>query len=434
MTKTIQAIILAAGESSRFWPLNYQHKSLMKIMGRPLICYLLDELKKAGIKEIVIVQKPERDIEKALKNYPYEINYVVQPDPKGMGNALWRAKPILKGPFIVLNADIVDCQSIIKDLIRRYQKEGSKAIIVGQKTKTPQLFGMLKLEGKRILEIVEKPKPGQEPSDIKTVVIDLLTPEFFLTYEKVPKEQDDFEKALSAYAKKVEMEVLIVKNREEEGPSFLKYPHQLFAIERFLLSRFLVPKISKTARVSPRAIIEGKVFIGENTTIFENAVIKGPCYIGSNCLIGSHSLVRENVNLEDNVVIGAFAEITRSIFQEGRPIRSGFFGSTHSGYFGDSIIGPNCHFGSGIITANFRLDEKNILVTVKNQKIDTGSSCLGVIVGRNSYFGLHSSTMPGVLIGSDCIIGPGTVVFGNVPDNSKLITKFQTQVLKSRKT
>jgi len=49
---TGQAVILAAGESSRFWPLNtravakggderssstQKHKSLLKIMGRPLI-------------------------------------------------------------------------------------------------------------------------------------------------------------------------------------------------------------------------------------------------------------------------------------------------------------------------------------------------------------------------------------------------------------
>lgn len=429
----MQAVILAAGESSRFWPLNYQHKSLIKIMGRPLVCYLLDELKRAGIKEIVIVQGPKRDIEKELKNYPYEIDYVVQPEPKGMGNALWQAKPILKGPFIVLNADIVNCQSIIKDLIRRYQKEGSRAIIVGQKTKTPQLFGMLKLKGKKILGIVEKPKPGQEPSNIKTVVIDLLTPEFFLTYEKTPKEQYNFEKALSAYARKVKMEVLVVKNKEEEGPSFLKYPQQLFAIERFLFSKFLVPKISKTAKVSKKAIIKGKVFIGENTRVFENAVIKGPCYIGDNCLIGSHGLVRDNTDLEDGVTVGAFAEITRSIFQEGSTTKSVYL-STHSGYIGDSIIGANSHFAAGMIAANFRLDEKNVWVNIKGQKIDSGLARLGLVVGENSFFGIHSGTMPGIFIGSNCVIGPGTVVFENVPDNTKVITKFQTQILKSRKT
>lgn len=433
MTKTMQAVILAAGESSRFWPLNYRHKSLIRIMGRPLICYLLDDLKKAGIKKIVIVQGPKRDIEKELKNYPYEIDFVVQPEPRGMGNALWRAKSILKGPFIVLNADIINCQSIIKDLIRRYQKGAPKAIIVGQKTKTPQLFGMLKLEGKRVLGIVEKPKPGREPSNIKTVVIDLLTPEFFLTYEKVPKEQYDFEKALSVYARKVEMEVLVVKGKEEEGPSFLKYPHQLFGIQNLLFSRLLTPKISKTARISKKAIIEGRVFIGENTRVLEGAVIKGPCYIGNNCLVGSHSLIRDNVNLEDGVAIGAFAEIARSIFQEGGTTQSVYL-SAHSGYIGDSIIGANSHFAAGMIAANFRLDEKNVWINVKSQKIDSGLTRLGIVVGENSFFGIHSGTMPGVFIGSNCVIGPGTVVFENVPDNSKVITKFQTQILKSRKT
>ena len=50
---TGQAVILAAGESSRFWPLNQRHKSLIKIMGRPLIWYTIEGLKKAGIKEIL---------------------------------------------------------------------------------------------------------------------------------------------------------------------------------------------------------------------------------------------------------------------------------------------------------------------------------------------------------------------------------------------
>ena len=47
----MQAVILTAGESSRFWPLNQRHKSLIKIMGRPLIWYTIEGLKKSGIKK-----------------------------------------------------------------------------------------------------------------------------------------------------------------------------------------------------------------------------------------------------------------------------------------------------------------------------------------------------------------------------------------------
>ena len=64
----MQAVILAAGESTRFWPLNKKHKSLFKIMGKHLICYTLESLKKAGIKEVIVVQKQKGDIENELKH------------------------------------------------------------------------------------------------------------------------------------------------------------------------------------------------------------------------------------------------------------------------------------------------------------------------------------------------------------------------------
>ena len=65
----MQSVILAAGESSRFWPLNQKHKSLLKIMGKPIIWHTLNGLKKSGIKETIIIQGPEKDIEKNWKTF-----------------------------------------------------------------------------------------------------------------------------------------------------------------------------------------------------------------------------------------------------------------------------------------------------------------------------------------------------------------------------
>jgi len=70
----MQAVILAAGQSSRFWPLNKRHKSLIKIMGKPLICYTIESLKKLKIKEILIVQSPKREIEEELKKFKFGTN------------------------------------------------------------------------------------------------------------------------------------------------------------------------------------------------------------------------------------------------------------------------------------------------------------------------------------------------------------------------
>jgi len=218
---------------------------------------------------------------------------------------------------------------------------------------------------------------------------------------------------------------------EMEIPS-LKYPWDLFRTNKLLMDKFLRTEIKKSARISKNVTIEGNVYIGENSKIYEGAVIKGPCYIGDNCIIGNNSLIREYTNLENNVLIGAFSEVTRSIFQEDI--------HCHSGYFGDSIFGRGCRLGAGTITANVRIDRgeiKSVIraqrrmemnecsATVKGEKIGTGLDSLGCIMGERTKTGIHCSLMPGKLIGSNCIIGPNSVVSENIEDNTTLYTEFK---------
>jgi len=444
---TGQAVILAAGESSRFWPLNQRHKSLIKIMGRLLIWYTIESLRKAGIREVIIVQGPKRDIEEELKNYELtnlKIRYVIQPKPKGMGNALWQAKNLIKGSFFVLNAERLDGGEIIANC--KLQIANLKAALVGQHTNNPQLFGIMRIKGDRVLEIVEKPAEGKEPSNVRVVGVYLLEPKFFDYYQKIKKGKYDFEEALSLYVK--ENDVRIAMTREKTP--FFKYPWHLFLSEKYLFDKLLKKKIEKSAnpagkplvsygaRIAKSAVIEGDVYIGENTKVFENAVIKGPCYIGDNCIIGNNSLIREYTDLENNVLIGAFAEVKNCIFQEDVHI--------HSGYFGDSIFGKGCRLGAGTITANVRINRgeiytklkiKNALVRLadgsrKKLKINTGLNSLGCIIGENTKTGINVSLMPGVFIGSNSIIGPGSIVFENIPGNTIFYQKFKGIITKKK--
>ena len=218
----------------------------------------------------------------------------------------------------------------------------------------------------------------------------------------------DLEAALSEYAKKDYLKIVILDKAKAQTPS-LKYPWHLFNIEKYLFNRFLKKGISKSAKIDRSAKIKGEVYIGKNVKVFENAVIKGPCYIGNNCIIGNNVLIRECTNLEDDCLIGANAEVTRCIFQEEV--------HTHSGYFGDSIFGKNCKIGAGTVTANIRLDRGEIRSSVKKEKIKTGLTSLGTIAGENTKIGINTSLMPGILIGSNCVIFPNSVIFENIKNN-----------------
>ena len=416
----MQAVVLAAGDSSRFWPLNNKkHKSLMKIMGKPLIWYVVDGIVKCGIEDIIIIQKQELVVEHGLDGHELpkcKISYVTQTQAKGMGDALWQAKSLITDTFLVLNADMVECCEVFTQLINKMKETGAKAVLAGQKTNMPELFGMAKMEGERIMEIIEKPKREDAPSDIKMSGAYLLSKDFFDIYEKVEKGTYDFEAALSIYMKNNDVRVAILKEKEEDIP-FLKYPWHLFSTEKYLFDKMLRPKIEKSAKIAKNVIIEGDVYIGENVRIFENTTIKGPCYIGPNTVIGNNSLVRDYVNLENNVLTGAMVEITRSIFQEEA--------NTHSGYFGDSILGKGCRVGAGITTANVRIDRDSIKSMVKGEKIDTKMSALGVVIGADTRLGINVSLMPGVFIGANSSVGPNSVVFENIEDNVNFYTEFK---------
>ena len=413
----MQAVILAAGESSRFWPLNQRHKSLLKIMGRPLIWYTIESLEKAGIEDVIIVQGPKKDIENALHYESgarnFKIRYVIQPEPKGMGNALLQTKDLLQDQYFVLNAERFDGGDYIKPILEKHKSSGAKLILLGIETSTPWIFGIADLEGDRVKNIIEKPENGKEPSNIRVIGFYFLPKEFLNYYQRISEHMYAFEDALSLYMKENDVRIVIT---QMEIPS-LKYPWDLFRTNKLLMDKFLRTEIKKSAQISKNVVIEGNVYIGENTKIFEGAVIKGPCYIGDNCIVGNNTLTREYSNLENNVLIGTFAEVTRCIFQEDI--------HTHSGYFGDSVFGKGCRLGAGTITANVRIDRGEIKSVVKGEKIGTGLDSLGCIMGENTKSGIHCSLMPGVLIGSNCMIGPNSVVFENIENNTNFYTKFQ---------
>jgi len=411
----MKAVILAAGKSLRFWPLNQRHKSLIKIMGKPLIWYTLDSLRKAGIKDLIIVQASQKDIEKELKNYSFpnlKIKYLIQPEPKGMGNALWQAKDFLKEPFFVLNAERIDGGEIIENVKFKLKSLKCKAILTGERTQTPQLFGIMKLRGDKILDIIEKPRKDKAPSNVRIIGVYLLEPSFFEIYQKIKKNQYDFEKALSLYVKKNDVRVTVPPKKTLP----LKYPWHLFEVKKYLFDKFLRKKIEKNVQIAKNVTIEGKVYIGKGTKIFEGAKIKGPCYIGENCTIGNNALIRDYSNLEDDVLVGAVAEVKNSIFQKNC--------HTHSGFFGDSIFGQGCRVGAGTITANVRIDRKEIRVKDRRKKISTKINYLGAIVGENTKIGINVSLMPGILIGSNCIIGPHSFVRENIGDEKIFYSKF----------
>lgn len=417
------AVILAAGQSSRMYPLaDKAHKSMIRIMGKPILFYTIEALRKSGIHNLVVVVDEENSVREYFGNgqkFGVSIKYAVQSKPEGMGDALLACKDHIKTDFFLLHASHLDVDIFVEDLLKTKRKN-IKGVMIATRKKSGRMQGVFKLSGKKVVEIVEKPKTGEEPSDMRVVGIYFFEKDFLYELEKTPKEHYRLEKAISNYAKVNHVEIVEV----DKDTVSLKYPWDLLGVKNYLF-KHIKRHISSKSNIAESAEIIGEVIVDDGVKIMEGVGIKGPAFIGKNVTIGNNALLRNGVDIEEECVIGGYMEVKNSIFMKNS--------TTHSGFIGDSVIGENCKIAAQFCTGNLRLDRKIVKSVVRNEETETGLKYLGVIVGRGTNIGIRVATMPGVIIGKNSIIGPSTIIMKNVSDNKRYYTKFKEIVSKNEK-
>lgn len=416
----MKVVFLCGGIGKRMHPIT-EDKFMLKFVGKTLLEHQIETATKAGIKEFVIICNPFN--EERIKNYLHplklKIKFAVQKEPKGMADAVISAEGALDGEIIIVNPNDVFEVTAYEKILN--EKSGCDAALLGFKVDSYFSGGYFKLNQKgEFVEIVEKPGEGNEPSDMVNIVVHYVkdSKKFVEYLKRTASEKDDvYEKTLGVMAK----DGFKIKVVPYSGYWFaIKYPWHILEITKYFLDK-MEARVSKTAKISPRATIEGKVIIEDNVRVFEEANIKGPCYIGKNSVIGTNVLIWNYSHIGDYCVIGYSTEIKHS-----------FIGDNcwfHSNYIGDSIIANSCFFGAGTITANFRFDEKTVKVNVGDKRIDTEIDKLGAIIGDNCKTGINVCIMPGVKIGPNSVVSPGVVLNEDLESNKIIFTK-QEHIIK----
>ena len=395
----MKAIFLCGGIGKRMFPIT-EDKFLLNFLGKTLLQHQMEAAKEAGLNQFLVIGNPANmgQIEQIAKKFSgTKIELVMQKKPLGIADALKSAASFFDGDILVLNPNDIFAVSAYTSLLRETQKKTATSYMLGYKIKSYFPGGYLVVNSANELKhIMEKPKPGQEPSNLVNILIHLHTePKNLIEYiENVKTTKDDvYECALDNLVKDGH-KIKVIPYTDFWAP--IKHPWHIFDAVKYLLD-ISQPRISASAYVSGKATIEGKVIIGDNVRVLENAVIRGPAYIGPGSIIGTNALVRDYSHIGADCVIGYSTEVKGSYIGDGC--------WTHSSYIGDSIIGKGCSFGAGTVLANFRFDEQNISVIVEGEAIDTGRDKLGAIIGDNCKTGVNASVMPGIKIGPNSIVG-----------------------------
>ncbi len=130
----LDAVIPAAGKGKRIRPYSEKvPKPMIQVQGRPILAYVLDRCRMAGITNIIIVINPQSSV---LKNYfgdgseyGLSIEYVDQPKPEGIGHAVGLTEGMVRTPFAVYLGDELYFESDHTGFIRTFEKSKCAASV-----------------------------------------------------------------------------------------------------------------------------------------------------------------------------------------------------------------------------------------------------------------------------------------------------------------
>lgn len=194
------AIILAGGLGTRLRPLTDKTpKPLLPIKEKPIVEHIVENLKKYGIKNIILsVGYKAETIKEHFKEGSHlgvNISYSIETEPLGTGGAIKKAALGLTKPFVLLWGDNlmdIDINTMYKDFLR----DAPQVTMALTPREDVENFGVATLQENKIVDFVEKPKREEAPSNLINAGGFIVEPECLkiLPEGKSSMEKDCFEK------------------------------------------------------------------------------------------------------------------------------------------------------------------------------------------------------------------------------------------------
>ncbi len=443
------AIILAGGQGKRMK--TDKPKALMKVLGLPMIGWVIDACRAAEIIDIGVIKGYAHEQLQRYLDMLAISKSAYQAERLGTGHAVMCGVEMIKevnpDNIIVLCADapFIDAETI-KSSLEYHKAHGNSVTVVTADIPSPFGYGRIIREGENVLGIVEQRDCTEEQARITEVnsgcywfktedLLDALTKisannsqgEYYLTdtvgiLVAEGKNAGAYKTAnanvcLGANDRAGLLKLadigrhIVIDRLAEEGVNFI-------SSEGIIISPRA--KIASGATIMPNTIIDGQSVIEEGATVGPNtqvtmSIIKknakvdssvlDRAEVGENCDVGPFARLRPGTVLMDYAHVGNFAEIKNSTLGVGTAV-------SHLTYIGDSEIGSNVNFGCGVAVANYDGDKK--------------SKC---VVKDDAFIGCHTNLISPVTVGEGAYIGANSTVTKDIPDGALAVERGKMTIL-----
>ena len=403
-------------------------KVLHRVAGRAMLDAVLDEAEKLSPERIVVVAGHGREKVEPHVAGRRAVRVAIQDPPRGTGDAVSRALPLLsdaRGPILVLSGDtpLITAESL-RLLLDQFERTRAAVALFSARPEDPGSLGRVVRRNGRFSGIVEvrDATPAQRKIREINAGIYCFRPE---ALRRGLRAIDDRNAAGEFYltdavtalvrARALVEAIEIPDPREAMGVNSRRELAFADAVERRRGAERLIDQGAtlldpETTLVGPYVsaardvVIHPFVVIEGRTRLAEGCEIKSFCdlndsVVGARTTVGPFARLRPGTVLEEDVRIGNFVETKKTTVRRGAK-------ASHLSYLGDTDVGEDANIGAGTITCNYDGEKKH-----------------ATRIGRGAFIGSDTQLVAPVEVGEGAYVGAGSTITKSVPPGALAISR-----------
>ncbi len=440
------AVILAAGKGSKIYPFSEtMPKAALPLGDKSVIEYQVTTLKKLGLRKIiVVVGHLKGQIYSALKDFE-DIMFIEDREILGTAKSLLNVLKHFEDldKFLVIYGDIFVSEETLKKVIDKAKRGADYvALTVPLRSERPNDWICSKNNGDEIEYVLAHARHRvshrlggiyvlnsgfrkyleSNPGFMLHVPVGVMPPREFYLEESIAIAIDDGE---------------IFKTVEPDDDFFVDIDKPWHIIEAnmkyldYFFSKLEKSIIEENANISEDAEILGKIVAKSGSKIKKGAEIRGGAIIGRNTIIGKcilngkvsindYSIVDEFCRIESHTVVGKKVKILHAA-EVGGVIMDGVSIVHYSEIYG--VIGRYTDIGAATVVGTLKFDDSPALIRIKGRKEFPPRFGNGAYIGDFCRTGVNAIIMPGVRVGPYSAIGPGVILYEDIPPRTLVLAK-----------
>lgn len=438
----MEIVVLAAGKGTRMY--SDSPKVMHSIGGKPMLEHVIDCALDLNPQKVhIVVGFGAESVRQALGSHAKAalFNWVEQLEQLGTGHAVSQAiddidTDAAANPVLVLFGDVpMITPETLKEVVSCCTDDSLSLLTFN--ANNPSGFGrILRQDDGDVMAIVEERDASEEQRKINEVNSGIMAiPASRLAdwLDALENNNDQKEYYLTdivavavAEGRKVvattladEMEVMGVNNKNQLA--LLERHYQMKKAEQLMSAGVTLRDparldirgevvCGKDVEIDSNVVLEGKVSIGDNSSIGVNCVIKDAriganvkilpgtqiegAEVGDNASVGPMARLRPGTVLGESTKIGNFVETKNAIVGNGSK-------ASHLAYLGDVELGENCNIGAGTIVCNY-----------------DGVNKHKTTLGNNVFVGSNSVLVAPVVLEDNAFVAAGSAINSTVPADS----------------